>query len=508
MLPTPWQLRGLAQVVRMAVDMPNAREIVQEIARAAALEGGRALVVGGSVRDELLGITPKDFDIEIYGLPAEKVEEIVRRFGPVSDVGKAFAILKLVIGDVDIDVALPRKEVKTGEGHKGFLVEADPFLDPREAARRRDFTINAIAQDPLTGEMIDPFNGRKDLEDRILRIVDAHTFVEDPLRVLRAMQLIGRFDLTVDSASFTLMQSMVETLREISPERVGDEWRKLLLKSEKPSLGLDFGMRVGAFAVLHPELIELEKTPQDPEWHPEGNVWIHSMWVVDEAAKIVQREGLADEQAIVILLGALCHDIGKPTVTCTLEGRIRSPGHEEAGEQPTKSFLKTLYVHGDAIDKVVGIVKDHMKPYRLWLSEVKKGEPISDGAIRRLAARLAPATLGELVMVTEADYKGRGPFPDDPLREYHAAKWLMDRAVALGVASGPAENVVSGTELLELGYAPGPHFGQIMKLANDLRDEKDWCHYNVLDILRDVPSDEQGGRDPHKAIERLKLELD
>lgn len=492
----------------MAVAMSNAREIVLEIARAVAEEGGRALVVGGSVRDDLLGIAPKDFDIEVYGIAEEKVGDIARRFGVVSDVGKAFAILKLVVDGVDIDIALPRREVKIGEGHRGFSVIADPGLSPQEALRRRDFTINAIAQDPLTGEVLDPFHGRKDLEERVLRVVDAATFVEDPLRILRAMQLVGRFGLKVDSSSFVLMQSMAETLREISPERIGDEWRKLLLKSEVPSLGLDFGMRVGAFAVLHPELVELDDTPQEPEWHPEGNVWVHTMWVVDEAAKIARREALDDAQALVVLLGALCHDIGKPTVTCTMDGRIRSPGHEEAGEAPTRRFLKALYVQSDTIDRIVGIVKDHMKPYRYWLSETAKGEPIGDGAIRRLAARIAPATLRELVMVTEADYKGRGPFPNDPLREYHAATWLLARADALGVAQGPAASVVTGTELLELGYAPGPHLGEIMRLANDLRDEKDWCHYNVLDALREIAADVQGSRDPREAIARLKYELD
>lgn len=487
--------------------MPHtAYETVLALAEAYRSAGGRALMVGGSVRDRVLGRTPKDYDLEVYGLSAERVEEIVRGFGDVADVGKAFAVLKLVVDGVDIDVALPRREVKTGEGHKGFSVEADPQLDPRDAARRRDFTMNAIAEDPLTGEIVDPFGGLQDLERRVLRIVDERTFSEDPLRVLRAMQLIARFQLTVDAESFALMQRMAPSLREISPERVGHEWRKLLLESEKPSLGLDFGMQVGAFAVLHPELVALLTTSQDPEWHPEGNVWVHSMWVTDEAKKIVVREGLQGDAALVVLLGALCHDMGKPTVTCTLEGRIRSPGHEEAGEVPTRSFLKALYVHCEIIDKVVGIVKDHMKPYRYWLAE-QHGERVSDGALRRLAARIWPATIEELVYVTEADYRGRGPFPHR-LEEYVAGPWLLTRAQVLGVAQGPAEHVVTGGEILDLGFAPGPHFGVIIRLADDLRDDKGWCHYNIIDVLKDVPFDAQDNRDIAKAIARLKLELD
>lgn len=457
---------------------------VRRLAEAYRVAGGRALMVGGSVRDVLLGLAPHDIDLEVYGLSADEVERVLRTFGDVVEVGKAFAILKVAIDGVEIDVGLPRKEVKTGEGHKGFSVEVDPYLDPREAARRRDFTINAIAADLLTGEIVDPFGGVKDVEDRVLRVVDASTFGEDPLRVLRAMQFVARFGLVVEERSFTLMQRMAPTLREISPERIGGEWRKLLLKSEKPSLGLDFGMKVGAFAVLHPELVALEGTPQEPEWHPEGNVWIHSMMVTDEAKKIVVREDLADDEALVVLLGSLCHDFGKPEVTCTMNGRIRSPLHEEAGEVPARNFLQTLYIDNVTIAKVVGIVKDHMKPYRFWDNHMNKGEPVSDGAIRRLAGRIHPATMCQLVCVTEADYRGRGPFPGNPPREYPAGPWLLSRARGLEVADGPASHAVTGQELLEIGFAPGPELGRLIALADSLRDDEGLAKEAIMERLR------------------------
>lgn len=495
--------------------MTSARDTVMAIARAVAEHGGRALVVGGSVRDDLLGITPKDFDLEVYGLPPAKVEDIIRSFGEVSDVGKAFAILKLVVDDVDIDVAVPRKERKVGEGHKGFFVEPDPHLDPREAARRRDFTINAIAQDPLTGEVIDPFDGVVDIKNRVLRVVDPTTFAEDPLRVLRAMQLVGRFALTVDAESFEVMRAMVSMLTEISPERIGEEWRKLLLRSEKPSVGLAFGMDVGAFALLHPELVRLAETPQEPEWHPEGNVWIHSMMVVDEAAKIIRREKIDDDRAFTILLGALCHDFGKPYVTHVEHGRIRSHGHEDAGVAPTRSFLEAIWVHHGVIEEVVGIVRDHMKPYRFWYTECVEGTPVTDGALRRLAARIDPATLCDLVLVTEADYCGRGPFPDsdDPSKKvwrtsYPAGPWLLERGRQLELLHGPAPHIINGGELIDLGFAPGPLFGQVMQLADELRDERAWCHYNVIDTLKEVPPNAHGERDAADAVARLKNALD
>lgn len=488
---------------------------IVRLAEAYRAAGGRALMVGGSVRDMLLGRAPKDFDLEVYGLQPERLEEVTRSFGDVSDVGKAFAILKLVVDDIDIDVAVPRKERKTGEGHKNFCVEADPHLDPRDAARRRDFTVNAIAADPLTGEIVDPFSGMQDLADGVLRVVDAGTFAEDPLRVLRAMQLIARFSLTIDPASFAVMREMVPTLAEISPERVGDEWRKLLLRSERPSIGLAFGMDVGAFALLHPELPPLAETPQEPEWHPEGNVWAHTMMVVDEAAKIVRREVLDDERALTVLLGALCHDIGKPAVTKPEGGRIRSHGHEDAGVAPTRSFLAALSIHYSTIEEVVGIVRDHMKPYRFWHAECVDGQPVTDGAIRRLAARIYPAILCDLVLVTEADYCGRGPFPDPEnpgqtiwRTDYPAGPWLLERGQKLELLGGPAPHVITGNELIDLGFRPGPLFGQIIQLCDDLRDEREYCHYNLVDVLKEAPANDFGERNPHDAIARLKNELD
>lgn len=491
-----------------------AYELSVKLAKAYGAAGGRALMVGGSVRDLVLGQVFADIDLEVYGLPAEDVEFVAQTFGEVSDVGKAFAILKLVVNGIDIDIAVPRQETKTGNGHKGFTVLTDPKLDPREAARRRDFTINAIAADPLTGEIIDPYGGLEDLAACALRVVDPATFVEDPLRVLRALQLAARFNCSVDEASLVLLQTMAPRLQELAPERIGGEWRKLLLKAEAPSTGLRLGMETGAFAVLHPELVALGATPQEPEWHPEGDVWVHTMMVVDEAAKIVRREALGDERALTVLLGALCHDMGKPFVTCMEEGRIRSHGHEEAGVVPTREFLKTLHIDHETIEKVVGVVRDHMKPFRLWASEVEKATPISDGAIRRLAARIDPSTIAELVLVTEADFRGRGPFsvagrPGEFAfpGEYKAGEWLCERADKLGVMHTAPEHLLRGGEVIDLGYAPGPMIGQIIRLADELRDEKEVSHYKIVSLLKDVSVDSIGNRDAESAIARLTSEL-
>ena len=228
----------------------------QALARAVAASGGRALLVGGYVRDELLGRAPKDADIEVYGLQAPELRATLEQLGRVDCVGESFRVYKLVWHErkirYELDVSLPRRDRKIGDGHKGFEVEGDPFASFEDAARRRDFTLNAILRDPLTDEIIDPFGGQLDLENRVLRAVDAAHFGEDSLRVLRAMQFAGRFGLTIEPATSALCRAT--PLDDLPAERVWGEWEKWLLKSPKPSLGLIAGSEIGVFARLFPYL--------------------------------------------------------------------------------------------------------------------------------------------------------------------------------------------------------------------------------------------------------------
>ncbi|HCC83286.1 TPA: hypothetical protein DEP96_00380 [Candidatus Uhrbacteria bacterium] len=503
-LRSPEAIRG-ALFSAGATQQAAAYHLMTRVAEAFKAAGGRALMVGGSVRDLLLGEIFHDLDLEVYGLSADDVEFIASRFGEVGTVGKAFAIVKLVADGVDIDLALPRRDSKVGEGHRGFIVEADPHLSPVDAARRRDFTINAIAADPLTGAIIDPFNGLADLESGLLRVVNAGTFIEDPLRILRAVQFVARFNLDVEPATFDLLKSMIPSLATLAPERIGGEWRKLLLKAQQPSLGLALAFDLGIIESLHPELFALKSTPQEPEWHPEGDVWIHSLMVVDEAAKIIWREGLGDNRALTVMLGALCHDLGKPAVTQVENGRLRSHGHEEAGEAPTRSFLAKLYIGNDIVEAVVGLVRDHMKPFRYWRDDAQKGKPITDGAIRRLAVRIDPGTISELALVAEADYFGRGPFVvNAPPADFAAGPWLTARAGALGVLTSPPPHLLRGQELLDLGFPPGPLLGRLIKLADLLRDEHEINHFKVISALKELPLTPAGGRDVVLAITKLE----
>lgn len=434
--------------------------------------GGRALLVGGCVRDMLLNVVPKDFDIEVYGLAPEKLAEVAKTFGEVIEVGKAFGILKLRVDDFEVDLGIPRSDSKVADGHKGFDVRVDPSMSPADAVRRRDFTFNAIMMDPLTDDIIDPTNGAGDLEQKILRVVDPALFGDDPLRVLRALQFVARFDLAVDPESMNIMKATVPSLKELSPERLRDEWRKLLVLAGKPSIGLQLGFDLGVFDVLHPELPPLKSTEQNPEWHPEGDVWIHTLMVVDEAAAIIRRENLDEEAAFTVMLGALTHDLGKALCTRVIDGRIRSIGHEEEGEAPTRSFLKAVGVSSTVVEKIVGIVKDHLKPTNYYLQETEKNQPITDGAIRKLAARIAPASMNELLLVAEADYFGRGQWRHGERREYPERSWLLDRAEKLNVLVGPAPHAITGVELVALGIEPGPKMGEMIREADRMRDDE------------------------------------
>lgn len=476
-----------------AMHSPDARktyETVCEIARAIAAERGKVLLVGGCVRDEVLGIESKDFDIEVYGLTPDKVEEVARRFGRIDAVGRAFGILKLHTNTgFDIDISLPRKDSKIAEGHRGFEVKVDPHMSIKEAARRRDFTFNALAKDPLTGDIFDPFGGVEDLRTRTLRVTDRELFKDDPLRIMRAAQFVGRFGLRIDIESMQLMQSMLPELQSLPKERMREEWEKLLLKSARPSMGLQALLSIGVIGELYPELAGLETTPQEFEWHPEGDVWIHTLMVTDSGREIARSEQLDKETTRVVVWASLCHDLGKPATTTFEDGRLRSKAHEPAGEKPTRTFLEKVGLDKETIEKVVALVREHLWPSVQYINH-QKGVEITDGAFRRVAKRIHPANIRELTYVAEADHTGRGPFFDakhldqfllpDP---YVAGKWVRDRAIELGIYRQPPKPIILGKDLLALGFKPGKDFGEIIRLAEDCRNDFGMTREKIIEII-------------------------
>ena len=416
--------------------------------------GGRPYLVGGAVRDALLGLPHKDLDVEVFGLPFPRLRETLARLGRVDAVGEAFTVFKvsgLAEAGGAVDVSLPRRDSKAGPGHRGIAVIGDPDLSVEEAARRRDFTINAILYDPFARALVDPFHGRADLAARVLRAVDAGTFGEDPLRALRAVQLAARFELTVDPATAALCAAM--PLGELPAERVFGEIEKLILRSRRPSIGFALLREWSLLDAVAPELVPLIGTPQDPEWHPEGDVWTHTLLAIDQA--VGAREGLGTPRALAVMLGTLCHDLGKPSTTRMMEGRLRSYGHEEAGLPPTSALLDRWNVHRlagyDVRGQVLGLVGNHLKPGQFYDDR----ERVSDGAIRRLARRCEPDLLQR---VARADCLGRtGDFP--PV----AMDWFLERVRQLEVAERPPAPLLHGRHLLELGLRPGPEVGRVLR---------------------------------------------
>lgn len=412
-------------------------------------------MVGGAVRDALLGLPLKDYDLEVFGLDAERLKTVLASLASVNAVGEAFTVFKVSgLEGVDgaVDVSLPRRDSKLGPGHRGIVVLGDPNLSVEEATRRRDFTINAILFDPSSGELVDPQGGRGDVEARILRAVDASTFGEDPLRALRAVQFAARFELTVEPETARLCAAM--PLAELPAERVWGEMEKLLLGARRPSLGLGLMRDWGMWATVAPELLPLIDTPQDPAWHPEGDVWTHTLQCLDQAASLIA--DLDRPRAVAVMLATLCHDLGKPATTRLEGGRLRSPGHEEAGVGPTLRLLDRWNVHSlgryEVRGQVVALVANHLKPGQLY----DQRDRVSDGAIRRLAQKCEPELL---YRVARADCLGRQPGEFQPV----AMDWFRDRVRELDVAVRAPEPILKGRDVVALGVVPGPEVGRILR---------------------------------------------
>ena len=422
-----------------------------KLANAVHQHGGQTIIVGGSVRDYLLGqLHPKDLDLEVYGLEANELEKVLSQFGKVLRVGKSFGVLKLITQRAEYDVSLPRRESKTGKGHRGFLVDADPRMTFEEASARRDFTVNSIGFDPIQKLWLDPHHGQEDLKKGILRHVGP-AFAEDPLRVLRGAQFAARLNFQLAPETIELCKTL--DLNELSRERLLGEFNKLLLRAERPSIGLAILRETKALRFF-PELEALIDVPQDPTWHPEGCVWTHTLMVVDEAAKLRVGEEKAD---LILMFGALCHDFGKPETTIWKDGHWRSPAHDVLGMKPTEKFLRRLTDETSLIEKVTVLVREHLRPSMLYNDR----EKVTPGAIRRLALRVS---IPELLLVAEADHFGRTT--EDALRrEFPARKWLLDQASQLDVHDEKPKPFLQGRHLLQLGMRPGPQIGKVLEEA-------------------------------------------
>lgn len=411
--------------------------------------GGRPLFVGGFVRDAILGIPSKDIDIEVFGLDAETLIMTLKPFGKVDTVGASFGIIKLTTADNDFDFSLPRRENKTGKGHKGFIVKPDPTMTVKEAAARRDFTFNALAQDPFTDEIIDHFGGQADLKAKVIRYTSS-AFSEDPLRVLRGFQFAGRFGFDGFPETLALCQLLVDEFADLAIERVWGEIWKWATKSTVPSKGLEF-LRKAGWLVHFSELQALVGCPQDREWHPEGDVWQHTLHVTDQATIIARREGLSAEDTGILVLASLLHDVGKPETT-VFEQRFKTPKHDKVGSAVTERFLIRLEAPKVVIAKVSEMVREHMVHVHVTKTPTKR-------QVKRFLARLESVSVKDVMRLIEADHSGRPPLEKGlPVQ----ARMIQEMAEEMGNEIKP---ILQGRDLIAEGLKPGVHFGDILRQA-------------------------------------------
>ena len=417
--------------------------------------GGQSFLVGGAVRDFLLNQKiQKDLDLEVFGIGLSDLENLLAKAGKLSKVGKSFGVLKLKLTDREYDFSLPRQERKIGPGHRGFKVRSLTQMAYPRAALRRDFTINSIAYDPLNHQFLDPLQGRRDLERKILRHIGS-SFSEDPLRVLRAMQFSARFEFRVAPETTRLCRSL--ELDELPKERIFEEFKKLLLLSEKPSRGLETARELEILKGF-PEINQLAGIPQDPKCHPEGDVWNHTLRVLDAAATI--KTGF-DVKDLELMLAALCHDLGRGPTTAYIQTRWRSHAQHESGFIRTESFLKRITEESKLIRNIQLLVKEHLRPQQLYNDR----ERIRSSDILRLALRVS---ITDLVRLAHAGYQGKMRISGKP-NNFPAGEWLLDQAHRLSVQDKPPQPFLKGRHLIEMGIKPGPEIGKLLKQAFDVQ---------------------------------------
>lgn len=438
-------------------------EVLEKILLEIQKQNGTGYLVGGIVRDSLFNeihktnFKPKDYDVEVFRLPYEKLIEILSKFGNVSEVGKSFGVIKLNAGGEDYDFSLPRTESKSGHKHQDFAVTSNPNLSEKDAASRRDVTINSILFDPLTNNLIDNYNGVDDIKNKVLKHT-SDAFSEDPLRVLRLLSLGSRFGLSLAPETAELAQSIREEYKHLPKERVYEEFKKLVTKGIEPGKALDFLYTTG-WSENFPEIHNLRGTPQEPEWHPEGDVDVHTAHVMNEAANIAERENLNPEDREVLIYSALAHDFAKPDTTAVINkkgiDRITSHGHEEQGGPKARAFLESIGAPKNIIDKVVPLVEFHLSHIH------HSNTPKQEAFVKSLAEKIHPANIRMLELLIEADHSGRPPLPKELPAE---ARQMSDLAKQYNVYEHKHPDLLQGRDIMPyLGNKGGPIIGEILK---------------------------------------------
>lgn len=439
----------------------NNYDLAVKIAKKVKEVGGIAYFVGGYVRDSILDIPNKDIDIEIHGIKPEILKNILSELGDIQTIGNAFGIYNLK--GYDLDIALPRKERCIGTGYKDFEVYVDPYIGTHAAARRRDFTINALMKNILTGEIVDEFNGLNDLKNRIIRHVDSSTFREDPLRVLRACQFAARFNFKIASETINLCKTM--DLSALPKERIAGELSKALLKAKKPSVFFN-SLYECEQTKWFKEVYALKGIKQDSKYHPEGDVYMHTMSVLDQAGELFPTGIDNPDRYLPFMLSALCHDFGKVNTTeINSKGRLCALNHEITGIPIANDFLGRIYNNKGFIKYVNNMIKYHMKAHSCFnnRSRTRTTNLMFDKLLYPkdfILLVYADSTGHDL---DNLDNKQFNMFLGKAMME---SGFLTDRYLDYGKRI--SEPHITADDLIELGLKPSPLFKTILDKAWDM----------------------------------------
>lgn len=443
---------------------------LKSIAKEISSKGGKVYYVGGYVRDKILGRENTDIDVEIYGIEVKEVEEILGKYGKVDTVGAVFGVLK--VHGLDIDFTFPRTENKKGNKHTDFVVTVNPMMTEKEAGKRRDFTMNTIMENVLTGEIIDNYGGVSDIKKKTLRYVDRETFVEDSLRALRGCQFSARFGFDIDTSVIEVCKGM--EYRNLSIERINEEFKKLLLKGKYVSKGLRYMKEMGILKQLLPEIDSLSGIEQNKEFHAEGDVWEHTLLVVDEASKLKNKSS----DPLLFMYASLLHDIGKIYVTKQAsDGRIMSHNHDIVGSERFEETLRKMETSNKMNKQISYLIKNHMKAHRLLeMKQYKVKKLMVEGNIK------------DLLLLNLADEKGRisEKYSSDNANKEYKEKLNLVRSLSKG-AEYSITPYIQGKDLIRLGYKPSKEIGEMLKYGFDLQLQGREKHEIIKTLLGKYP---------------------
>lgn len=441
------------------------------------LFGNKVYAVGGYVRDILRKQPADEVDLLILSHTVNQVLNKLKPEGRVDLVGKSFGVIKFTKDNRTYDIALPRidrAEDTEIRSHKDFNITTDPDIPIEKDLERRDFRCNSIALRLSDGIIIDPFKGKKDIQQKILGMTNPETFSEDPLRLLRAARFASILEYAVDNEIYEKAKSI--ELSGLSIERINDELFQILLRSPCPSVGLQEFFKLGILRQLFPELYQLTLSIQDALFHPETDefghhtVWPHTLITVDQAARLSGKSGNSKQKQLALLLAALFHDVGKP-LTSEWEyknGRmvLTNKRHDVISEKITKKIFDRMKIfswNGYGLrETVLRLIRCHHRPSELWINR----EIITKKALNRLAADVG----GEIELLIQLDVADRAGRSKSPIKGLDKeGRWLIKKFEELNVSRETIQPLIMGRDLIPLGVEPGPGMGKLLKKLYELQ---------------------------------------